>query len=151
MNAHMDMPESYEEDVLYGLVRTPHCVYLYWELTDRRIRLYRQYFADKEFAKLSLRGYRLSPDDASWSCVLTENINDNIGGRFIDNLWSGCSYFFQVGFYSDNFIPLLTSNKLLTPGELKSKGRNEKIQMAWWDNFLTYTLYSEANVHPAQD
>lgn len=139
-------PTSYGEDVLHGMALSPDQVYLYWELTEWRLRLCRIHCLHQTDGLLFLRGYERVQSSADPVCTFSTAISDQIGDRFIQGLSRGGSYFFQIGVDQDGFVPLLTSNVIDLPGAAKwNFPISMPEQAAWWHVFLTYTAYESSS------
>ncbi|WP_067616951.1 DUF4912 domain-containing protein [Alicyclobacillus acidiphilus] len=135
-------PNSYGEDVLYGMALSPDQIYLYWELTEWRIRLYQTHGLQRNIDSLILRGYEQTQAEHGPVCTFSTGITERVGERFIRDLSRKGAYFFQIGVDHDGFVPLLTSNVIDLPGATTSNLSTSMPEQAeWWQVFLTYTVY----------
>ena len=133
MSEHQyELPGGYGEDRLVLLVRDPHWMFAYWELTLANIENLRQSlngkFADKNLTlRMFVNNDREFYDINVYSAGIRGNWYINVGKP-------DTSYFAQVGYQGldGRFYPLVTSNVVKTPSDRISDVIDEEWMIPDW-------------------
>jgi hypothetical protein len=153
-----EVPVRYEQDLLHVLVRDANTIYVYWEIGNRRRWLASRHFqcdwgalpkvlriydtTGIYFNGYNAHGFRditTKPEAQSW---------------YIHGLNGNATYIVDIGSYNlgRQFIPLLRSNPVVTPRDLKAgsaepivgvvdsaaRVARQRIEPHFPENFLVY-------------
>lgn len=114
-----DLPEKHEQDCITLLARDPHCIYVYWEISESNKNMLLNEFGS-EFMNKSVPVLKITNISKNESFYV--RINDFANYWYINVTESNSIYVVEIGRrISDNFfISILNSNSIVTPGESAS-------------------------------
>ncbi len=127
-NREYQIPERYNENYLVLLVRDPHCLYAYWELTgEQRQLITREFGCDWGEVPLLLRLYDVSGlnfdgrNAHGFSDVSVHALAENF---YLRELAANKGYCVDLGVITPDgrFIMLLRSNIVSTPRDTLADG-----------------------------
>ncbi|OGO81020.1 MAG: hypothetical protein A2Y21_07695 [Clostridiales bacterium GWC2_40_7] len=111
-----DLPLEYEQDCINLLVRDPHWVYVYWDISKSRKDLLVREFGN-EFMSKSVPVLKITNISKNQSFFV--RINEFSTDWYVNVADTNCIYVAEIGRkVTDNFfISILNSNSVLTPGD----------------------------------
>jgi hypothetical protein len=116
------LPDSYQQDTIFLMIRDPECIFTYWELSGRiapdtfRLRDLKKYAV-----QWTLRTHNLSHKEFFDTELETPANPDNVEGRYYLAVRPDNEYQVEIGLLSNQqFISLVKSNIVRTPLKGKS-------------------------------
>lgn len=142
------LPSVYEEDLLFAMVRDATRAYVYWEVTARRWRLYRDRYQEMWMrAPLSLLAYDWNRESSAWGEVINRVPDVGCASDWVvEGLVPGICYRFALGkeLGTEAFLPVLVSNPVQLPGlRLVTRPVNVNAPGPGHDHFQSYRLYDQ--------
>ena len=125
-----ELPYHYNDDKVALLVRDPHWVYSYWEVTPRKLDMARAELGDGQGA-LALRVYDVTDlffDGANAHSFYDIGVYDTVGDWYVNTGEPGRSFIMDLGLKAPDgrFITLARSNAIRTPRDTVSDVLDEE-------------------------
>ena len=153
-----NMPDKYNKDMLHLLVKDPNCLFIYWEISDRKKRMVMRHFSTdwKDIPKI-IRLYVTENQifNDSHPHAFDDFFTAETDSCYIHHLKPNTGYIVDYGIKNrnDQFIPLMRSNLVETPRNTPYSEKEEfnhslpqnlqksQIKPMDYDRFSAYSLY----------
>ncbi|HEY0828291.1 MAG TPA: DUF4912 domain-containing protein [Bacilli bacterium] len=151
------IPDVYNKDMLQILVRDPSCLFLYWEISERKKAMVKQHFSSEwtvmpKFIRLYTADTPVFND--STPQIYHDFSVECIDSCYIHQLKPNTNYIADYGITNSHgqFIPLIRSNSAQTPRNTPYRSGEEagvhhpsnpavQIKPVDYERFSAYSLY----------